>query len=64
MGRGVYDGSIYWDYEALRRMQDLLCFRQYVVQEVEGLLAEAYIRAIEQLDKFKRGHIDLPKKFQ
>jgi hypothetical protein len=55
VGRRVYDGALYWDFEALRRLEDLMCFERFVLREIELLLLRAYLDALEQLASFELG---------
>ncbi|MCZ6769352.1 MAG: hypothetical protein O7D93_08920 [Acidobacteria bacterium] len=55
IGRRVYDGAVYWDFAALRRLEDLMCFEWFVSKEIELLLLRAYLDALEQLANFRLG---------
>ncbi len=55
VGRRVYDGAVYWDFEALRRLEDLMCFEWFVSREIEQVLLKAYLDALGQLVSFQQG---------
>ena len=55
VGRRIYDGAVYWDFEALRRLEDLMCFEWFVSREIELLLLRAYLDALGQLASFELG---------
>ena len=55
VGRRVYDGAVYWDFKALRQLEDLMCFEWLVSREIEQVLLRAYLDALEQLASFELG---------
>ena len=55
VGRRVYDGAVYWDFAALRRLEDLMCFEWFVSREIEQVLLKAYLDALGQLVSFQQG---------
>ena len=55
VGRRIYDGTTYYDYEAMRRLEDMVCFLRFVCKEISQVLAQEHLVALDRLVSFQLG---------